>query len=73
MFRSFSCFSNDPDFLYEQGVMENPGCKVTVKPVLSDQPKMRPKIGFQDQLSLNAGQSIAECSLGAFCNTFDLH
>ena len=22
----------------------------------------RPKIGFQDQLSLNAGQSIAECS-----------
>ena len=27
----------------------------------------RPEIRFQDQLSLNAGQSIAEC------NTFDLH
>ena len=26
----------------------------------------RPKIGFQDRLSLNAGQK------GAFCNTFDL-
>ena len=27
----------------------------------------RPKIGFQDQLSLNAGQNIA------FCNAFDIH
>ena len=27
-----------------------------VKPVLSDHSKRRPKIGFQDQLSLNAGQ-----------------
>ena len=29
---------------------------VTVKPVLSGHSKTRPKIGFQDQLSLNAGQ-----------------
>ena len=29
------------------------------------------KIGFQDQLSLNAGQKY--CRIGAFCNTFDLH
>ena len=29
------------------------------------------KIGFQDQLSLNAGQKY--CGRGAFCNTFDLH
>ena len=26
MFHSNSCFSNDSHFLYEQGVMENPGC-----------------------------------------------
>ena len=30
--------------------------KLTVKPVLSGHSKGRPKIGFQDQLSLNAGQ-----------------
>ena len=29
---------------------------VTVKPVLSGHSKRRPKIGFQDRLSLNAGQ-----------------
>ena len=28
----------------------------TVKPVLSGQSKKRPQMGFQDQLSLNAGQ-----------------
>ena len=31
----------------------------------------RPKIGFQDQLSLNAGQKY--CRMGTFCNTFDYH
>ena len=29
---------------------------IIVKPVLSGHPKRRPKIGFQDQLWLNAGQ-----------------
>ena len=29
--------------------------------------KKKTKIGFQDQLSLNAGQK------GAFCNSFNLH
>ena len=29
--------------------------------------------GCYDDWALNVGQSIAECSLGAFCNTFDLH
>ena len=29
--------------------------KLTVKPVLSGHSKRRPKIGFQDRLSLNAG------------------
>ena len=33
----------------------------TVKPVLSGHSKRRSKNVFQDQLSLNAGQSIAEC------------
>ena len=45
----------------------------TVKPVLSGHPERRPKFGFQNRLSVNAGQSIAKCSLGAFCNTLDLH
>ena len=31
------------------------------------------KIGLQDRLLFNAGQSIAECSKRAFCYTFDLH
>ena len=32
------------------------------------------KIGFHDQLSLNAGQKYGKMlPLGAFCNTFDLH
>ena len=31
-------------------------------------PVKKTENGFQDQLSLNAGQSIAE-----YCNTFDLH
>ena len=44
-----------------------------VKPVLSRHSRRRPKIGFQDGLSLNAGQSTAECSLRVFCNTFTLH
>ena len=30
------------------------------------------EIGFQDRLSLNAGQKYAECSKRAFCNAFDL-
>ena len=29
--------------------------------------------GRLDKWALDVGQSIAECSLGAFCNTFDLH
>ena len=46
----------------------NLGKYITVKSVLSGHSESRPKIGFQDRLS-----SIAECSLGAFCNTFDHH
>ena len=32
--------------------------------------KKRPKIGFQDQLSFNTGQSIAECSMGSILQYF---
>ena len=46
----------------------------TVKPVLSPHSKEDKKIGFQDQLLLNAGQKYRRMlPLGAFCNTFDLH
>ena len=45
----------------------------TAKPVLSGHSKID-KTKF---LKTNGGsmkvESIAECSLGAFCNTFDLH
>ena len=46
----------------------------TVKPILSGHYKRRPKIGFQDRLSLNAGQKYCRMlQKGAFCNTFDLN
>ena len=38
--------------------------------------KKKTQIGFQDRFSLNAGQTycrMLQGSLGAFCNTFDLH
>ena len=46
----------------------------TVKPVLSGHSKQTPKIGFEDPLSLNAGQKYCRMQnpMGAFCNTFDL-
>ena len=44
--------------------------KTCVKRLLSK----RPKIGFQDYLSLNAGRKyLQNAPLGAFCNTSDLH
>ena len=39
-------------------------CINTVKPVLSGHSERKPKIAFQDLLTLNAGQIIAECSKG---------
>ena len=44
-----------------------------IKPCLKRPLKKETKIDFLDRLSLNAGQSVAECSKRAFCNTFDLH
>ena len=30
-------------------------------------------MGFKDRCYLMQFESIAECSLGAFCNTFEVH
>ena len=43
----------------------------TVKPVLSGHSKRRPKIGFQDRLSLNAGQKY--CILQYFRPSLGYH
>ena len=45
----------------------------TVKPVLSGHSKIDKTKVLKENGSLMKVESIAECSLGAFCNTFDLH
>ena len=45
----------------------------TVKPVLSDHSKIDKTKVLKTIGSLMKVESIAECSLGAFYNTFDLH
>ena len=45
----------------------------TVKPVLSSHSKIDKTKVLKTNGSLMKVDSIAECSLGAFCNTFDLH
>ena len=45
----------------------------TVKPVLSEHSKIDKTKVLKTNGSLMKVKSIAECSLGAFCNTFDLH
>ena len=45
----------------------------TVKPVLSGHLKIDKTKVLKTNGSLMKVKSIAECSLGAFCNTFDLH
>ena len=45
----------------------------TVKPVLSGHAKIDKTKVSKTNGSLMKVESIAECSLGAFCNTFDLH
>ena len=47
--------------------------KHTVKLVLSGLPKIDKTKVLMTNGSLMKVESIAECSLGAFCNTFDLH
>ena len=45
----------------------------TVKPVLSGHSKIDKTKVFKTNGSLMKVESIAECSQGAFCNTYDLH
>ena len=45
----------------------------TVKPVLSSNSKMDKTKALKTDGCLIQVESIAECSLGAFCNTFNLH
>ena len=45
----------------------------TVKPVLRGHSKRRTKLVFKTDYRLMKVESIAECSLGAFCNIFDRH
>ena len=45
----------------------------TVKPVLSDHSKIGKIKVLKTGRNLLQVQSIAECSIAAFCNTFDLH
>ena len=45
----------------------------TVNPVLSDHSKIDKTKVLNTNGSLMKVESIAECSLGAFCNTLDLH
>ena len=45
----------------------------TVKPVLSSHSKIDKTKVLKTDGSLMHVESIAECSLGAFCNTFDLY
>ena len=47
--------------------------KYKVKPVLSGHSKIVETKVLKTNGSLMKVESIAECSLGAFCNTFDLH
>ena len=64
-------------FLHEiLTVMTKQFCEVlqiTVKPVLSGHSKIDKTKVLKTNNSLMKVDSIAECSLGAFCNTFDLH
>ena len=55
-----------------RNIQNYPACKYS-KTCLKQPLSKRPQIGFQDQLSLIAGQIIANAPLGAFCNTFDHH
>ena len=62
----------DPDYIK---VISPPVGKslYTVKPVLSGHLKLHKTKVLKTNDSLMKIKSIAECSLGAFCDTFDLH
>ena len=53
--------------------IEGDGDTCTLKPVISSHSKKTKKLVFKTDYCLMQVKSIAECSLGAFCNTFELH
>ena len=54
--------------------IKTPGnIRATVKPVLSSHSKIDKTNVLKTNSSLIKVKIIAECSLGAFCNTFGLH
>ena len=65
---------------FTQGLLSWPSCFIaapetrgTVKPLLSGHAKIDKTKVLKTNGSLKKVESIAECSFGAFCNTFDLH
>ena len=64
--------STEGEILFTLSIISLGKC-VTVKPVLSGQSKIDKTKVLKTNGSLMRAKSIAECSLGAFCNTFDLH
>ena len=59
--------------LQGKGLFTSPHDHITVKPVLSGHSKIDKTNFLKTNGSLMKVESIVECSLGAFCNTFDLH
>ena len=60
-------------FGYFEGITVKDFFHCTVKPVLSSHSKKDHKFVFKTDYHLMQANSIAECSMRAFCNTFDLH
>ena len=58
-----------------KGIPFGGGCSnlATVKPVLSGHSQIDKTKILMSNRSLMKVKSIAECSIGAFCNTYDLH
>ena len=54
--------------MFDRGKTDN-----TVKPLLSGHSKIDKTKVLKTNGTLMKVKSIAECFLGAFCNTFDLH
>ena len=65
--------SEMPDFDEETGLLPNDDDSGTVKRVLNGHSKIDKTKILKTICSLMKVEGIAECSLGAFCNTFDLH
>ena len=67
-----SSYRNNSLYLRLQVILL-PKFACTVKPVLSSHSKIDKTKILMTNDSLMKAESIAECTLGAFCNTFDMH